>query len=123
MDILYDYYYKTIENNVKTSYNMTMEQYFEAIKQTEEEFKTEVIDGEIKPLMDQQMVWYAILDKEGLTVTDEDIEAKIKEILADSGDTSATRADVIDQLGEIYLENIVVSEKVFDLLKSNSAIS
>jgi trigger factor len=123
MDILYDYYYKTIENNVKTSYNMTMEQYFEAIKQTEEEFKTEVIDGEIKPLMDQQMVWYAILDKEGLTVTDEDIDAKIKEILADSGDTSATRADVIDQLGEIYLENIVVSEKVFDLLKSNSAIS
>jgi trigger factor len=123
MDILYDYYYKTIENNVKTSYNMTMEQYFEAIKQTEEEFKTEVIDGEIKPLMDQQMVWYAILDKEGMTVTDEDIDAKIKEILADSGDTSATRADVIDQLGEIYLENIVVSEKVFDLLKSNSAIS
>jgi FKBP-type peptidyl-prolyl cis-trans isomerase (trigger factor) len=123
MDILYDYYYKTIENNVKTSRNMTMEQYFEAIKQTEEEFKTEVIDGEIKPLMDQQMVWYAILDKEGMTVTDEDIDAKIKEILADSGDTSATRADVIDQLGEIYLENIVVSEKVFDLLKSNSAIS
>jgi FKBP-type peptidyl-prolyl cis-trans isomerase (trigger factor) len=73
--------------------------------------------------MDQQMVWYAILDKEGMTVTDEDIDAKIKEILADSGDTSATRADVIDQLGEIYLENIVVSEKVFDLLKSNSAIS
>jgi trigger factor len=123
MDKLYNYYYNTIENNVKTSYNMTMEQYFEAIKQTEEEFKTEVIDGEIKPLMDQQMVWYAILDKEGMTVTDEDIDAKIKEILADSGDTSATRADVIDQLGEIYLENIVVSEKVFDLLKSNSAIS
>ena len=120
---LYNYYYETIESNVKNGYNMTMEQYFEAIGKTEEEFKTEVIDGEIKSLMDQQMIWYAILDKEGLTVTDEDIETKIKEILAQSGDTSATRSDVLDQLGKIYLENIVVSEKVFEYLKSNAAIS
>lgn len=119
---LYNYYYETIEANVKTTYNMTMKEYLENIKKTEEDFETEIKEDQIKPLMEQQMVWYAILDKEGMTVTGEDVEAKIKEIIANSGDTSATRADVIEQLGEMYLESIVVSEKVFDFVKSNAAI-
>jgi trigger factor len=120
---LYKFYYDTTAANIQASYQMTMEQYFEAVGQTEEDFKKELIDNEIKDLMDQQMVWYAILDKEGLTVTKDDVEAKIKEIIAQTGDTSVTRADVIEVYGEIYLENIVVSDKVLDLLEKNAKVS
>lgn len=123
VEAIYKYYYDTTAANVKAQYGIGMDEYLSAIGQTEEAFKESVIKESIKPLMDQQMVWYAVLDVEDLSVTDDEIEAKIKEIIAQSGDTSITRADVIEQLGEIYLENIVVSEKVFKLLKENAVIS
>ncbi len=123
VDAIYKYYYDTTAANIKSQYQMEMADYLKAIQLTEEEFKENTIKDQIKPLMDQQMVWYAILDKENLGVTEEEFEDKIKEILASSGDTTATRADVIEQLGEIYIENIVVSEKVFKFLTDNAVIS
>ena len=123
LEAIYKYYYDTTAANVKSQYGVSMADYFAAIGQTEADFKEAVIKDQIKPLMDQQMVWYAILDTEEIAFGDEDIEAKIKEIIATNGDTSITRADVIEQLGKIYIENVVVSEKVLDFLKENAVIS
>lgn len=119
----YNYYYETIESNVKTTYNMTMKEYLDTIKKTEEDFETEIKEDQIKPLMEQQMVWYAILDKEGMKVTKQDIEDRIKEVIAQSGNTELTRADIIEEFGELYLETVVVSEKVLDLIEKNATVS
>lgn len=123
LELLYKYYYDTTENNVKSQYQMTMESYFAAVGQTEEEFKSTVITSQIKPLMDQQMLWYLIFDKEDMKLKQEDIDEKIKEIIAQSGDSSITKADVIEQVGSYYIENIIISQKVFKILKDNAKIS
>lgn len=123
LEKLYTYYYNTLENNIKVNYQIDMDTYFQYIQQTEEQFKDSVINNQVKPLMDQQMFWYAIFDKEEMTITEKDTEDKIKEIIAQNGDSSITKADVIEQFGNYYIENLVVSEKVFDLITKNAKIS
>ena len=70
-----------------------------------------------------QMVWYAIFDKEELKITDEEKEQTIKEIIASGGDSSVTRADIIEEYGEYYIEMLLVSNNVFELVKKNAKIS
>ncbi len=123
LELLYTYYYDTIAANIKSSYSMEMADYLEAIGQTEEEFKSTVTVSQIKPLMEQQMLWYLIFDKEGMELTEEDTENKIKEIIAQIGDSSITKADIIEQFGSYYIENVIISEKVFDFLEENAVIS
>lgn len=123
LELLYNYYYDTVEANVKSSYQIEMSAYFEAIGQTEDEFKETIIENQIKPLMEQQMLWYLIFDKEKMELTEENTDNKIKEIIAQNGDSSIEKADVIEQFGEYYIENIIVSEKVFEFLKNNAVIA
>ena len=115
--------FMNIESNVKASYQMEMTDYFAAVGQTEEQFKESAITNQIKPLMDQQMLWYAIFDEEKMELTEEDTDNKIKEIIAQNGDSSIKKADVIEQFGVYYIENIIISEKVFDFLKEKAVIS
>ncbi len=123
LETLYKFYYDTTAQNVKSQYQMSMTDYFSAIGQSEEDFKNTVITNQIKPLMDQQMLWYLILDKEKMDLTEKETEEKIKQIIAQSGDTSLTKADVLERVGAYYIENIIVSEKVFKFLKENAVIS
>lgn len=122
LDLLYPYYYQNFEYTVQNQGGMTMEQFYTQSGQTAQSVKTMLIDEQIKPAMKQQMIWYAILDEEGIEITKEDTEAKIKEIIAQNGDASIERADIIEQLGEYYIEVLVASEKVFELLKDNAKI-
>ena len=50
-------------------------------------------------------------------ITDEDKEQTIKEMIASSGDSSITRADILEEYGEYYVEMVLVSNKVFELVK------
>lgn len=122
IDLMYPYYYQNYEYTIQNNYGMTMEQFYSQTGQTESGFKTTLIASDIKPAMQQQMLWYAILDAEEIEITKEDTEAKIKEIIAQNGDSSVDRADVIENLGEFYIEVLVASDKAFKILKDNAEI-
>lgn len=122
IDLMYPYYYQNYEYTIQNNYGMTMEQFYSQTGQTESGFKTTLIASDIKPAMQQQMLWYAILDAEEIEITKEDTEAKIKEIIAQNGDSSVDRADVIENLGEYYIEVLVASDKAFKILKDNAEI-
>ncbi len=123
LDFLYDKYYEQFESTLINNYQATVEQYLTSTQQTADQLKQELITNQVKPLMDMQMVWYAIFDKEELKITDEDKEQTIKEMIASVGDSSVTRADIIEEYGEYYIEMMLVSNKVFDLVKKNAKIS
>lgn len=89
---------------------------------TEEEFKNEAIENQVKPLMDDQLIVYSILDKAGLEVTKADIDMEIKDIIKDIGDSSVTEQTVKDYYGEYYIEYLVASEKTLDYLYDNAKI-
>ncbi len=123
LEFLYKKYHAQFQNTLINNYQTTVEQYLTSTGQTAEQLKEQMITSQVKPLMDMQMVWYAVFDKEELKITDEEKEQTIKEIIASGGDSSVTRADIIEQYGEYYIEMVLVSEKVFELVKKNAKIS
>ncbi|MBQ4119119.1 MAG: FKBP-type peptidyl-prolyl cis-trans isomerase [Clostridia bacterium] len=123
LDFLYGKYYEQFENTLVNNYQATVEQYLTSIGQTADQLKEQLITNQVKPIMDMQMVWYAIFDKEELKITDEEKEQTIKEMIASGGDSSVTRADIIEEYGEYYIEMVLVSNEVFDLVKKNAKIS
>ena len=123
LDFMYDKYYEQFENTLINNYQVTVEQYLTSVGQTTDKLKEELITNQVKPVMDMQMVWYAIFDKEEMKITDEDKEQTIKDMIASGGDSSVTRADILEQYGEYYVEMVLVSNKVFELVKENAKIS
>ncbi len=122
LDFLYDKYYEQFKNSLINNYQTTVEQYLTSIGQTADQLKEQLITNQVKPVMDMQMVWYAIFDNEGFEITDDGMEQTIKDIIASLGDSSITRADIIEEYGEYYIETVLVSNKVFDLVKENAKI-
>ncbi len=123
LDFLYSKYYEQFESTLVNNYQATVEQYLSSVGQTADQLKEQLITNQVKPIMDMQMVWYAIFDKEELKITDEEKEQTIKEIIASGGDSSVTRADIIEEYGEYYIEMLLVSNNVFELVKKNAKIS
>ncbi len=123
LDFMYDKYYEQFENSLINNYQVTVDQYLTSTEQTADKFKEEFIKNQVKPVMDMQMIWYAIFDNEEMKITDEDKEETIKKMIASGGDSSVTRADIIEQYGEYYIETVLVSNKVFELVRKNAKIS
>ena len=123
LEFLYSKYYEQFESTLVNNYQATVEQYLSSVGQTADQLKEQLITNQVKPIMDMQMVWYAIFDKEELKITDEEKEQTIKEIIASGGDSSVTRADIIEEYGEYYIEMLLVSNNVFELVKKNAKIS
>ena len=123
VDFLYDKYYEDFKNVLTNNYGVTIEDYLTQTNSTAEEFKENLTNQQVKPLMDMQMTWYAIFDNEDMELKDKDKEDAIKEIIANGGDSSVTRADVIENYGDYYIEMYTISEKVFKFIQENAKIS
>ena len=109
-------------NNYLSSYGMDLETYLGYAGQTEEEFDNDMLENDIIPLMDEQMLIYSVLDKAKLTVTSEDITAEAEDIAAEINQSSVTAEKVKEYYGEYYLEYLVVNEKVLDHMYDNAVI-
>ncbi len=118
LDFIFETTKQMMEAQIKQYYNVSFEQYLNAMGLTKENF----IDGEIKPMMNVQMVLYAVLDKEGLNFTQADIDAVINEIIKESNDSSLTKEKLLERYGEVYFEERVVTEKVMALLLENAQL-
>ncbi len=118
LDFIFETTKQMIEAQLKQYYNMSFDQYLSAMGITKEKF----INDEIKPMMDVQMVLYAVLDKEGLNFTEADIDAVINETIKESNDSTVTKEKLLESYGEVYFEERVVTEKVVALLYENAQL-
>lgn len=114
---------KSLETSIKNSYNMTLEDYLSAIGKTEDEIKETLISNYVEPMMQEQMMFYAIFDKEKMTATDKEIEDKTKEIVASYNSDKITAETIKEYYGEYYFEYSVISEKVIEFLYESAKIS
>lgn len=113
-----------LDSNINSYYGMSLEAYITHGGLTMIEFENDLIDNQIKPLIESTMPLYAILDKEGVTVTEKDIEAKLKELVEEYKAAGSTvDADTIKKsAGEYSIENLVVEEKALEIIKENATI-
>lgn len=122
IETLYSSTKSMMEKNIQSQYGMDFAGYLSAISQTEADFKKEIVKDQIKPTMDSQLVLYAILDKEKLTVSEKDINAQVNEIVKSIGNVSVTADTVKDFYGDYYFEYNAVSDKVLDFVYDNAKI-
>lgn len=107
----------------QNNYGVTIKEYLESSGQTEEEYKETLNEQQVKPMMEQQMALYFILDNENLEVTKDEVEANIKEAVANVNNSQVDAEYLKEYFGEYYFENTIVSEKVMDYLYKNAKIS
>ncbi len=110
-----------IERNIEVSYNIDLETYLSSYGQTEAQFKQDMISNQVKPLMDRLMPVYAVLDKEGLTVTEEDVENKLDEMY--KATKNSTKEQLESDYGRYYIEALAAMDKILDIAYKNAKIS
>ena len=96
--------------------------YLEAVGQSESDFKDMMIEDQIKPSMEVQMVLYAILDKEGIEFTKDEVDAEIDKVVKSVNNSSVTAETVKSVYGDYYFEEVVVTEKVIEFIYKNAKL-
>lgn len=103
--------------------SITLEYYLTANGQTEEEFNEYVVSNYTEPVMQEEMVIYAIFDDAGMTIDKEALEKQTKEIVASYGSDQVTEKTLKETYGEDYFEFMYIQEKVLEYLTKNAKIS
>ena len=113
-----------LENNISTYYGMTLDAYITKMGTTLVEFESDLLNNQIKPLIEDIMPLYAILEKEGVKVTQKDTDAKLDEIVKEYEDAGTTidAATLKKSVGEYSIENLAVQEKALEIIKENAKI-
>ncbi len=103
----------------------TLEDYLEQNGQTQEEFEKYIISQQVEPLMEMQMIWYAILDNEGMSITKEEVNKEAENTLAQYKQQGYTIDEELFKraYGEYVFEYQIVLSKVMDFLYENAKIS
>lgn len=120
LDYLYSESKRVMEMNLQ-NYGYDFTTYLSSIGQTEEQFKKDTIENQIKPMMEAQMVLYAVLDDAGLEVTKTDIDGQAEKIVKEY-DNQVTVEQVKEYYGDYQLEFLAVSEKAMKIIYDNAKI-
>ena len=123
IDTIYSSYKNMVEQNIASNYGVDFTTYLSYTGKTEDEFKSDIVTNQIKPVMENQMLMYAVLDKEKLGLNKDDVTKKLNETVKNYNSSSVT-ADVLKKYyGDYYFEYLVVNEKATDYLYKNAEIS
>lgn len=120
-ETIYNAYYNMVDTNIQGQYGIDLATYLSYNSQTEEDFKSSITDEQIKPLMDEQMVLYAVLDNEKIGLTDNEVKAKLDETVKNYDGVSEEK--IKEFYGDYYFEYLAVNEKALDFLYKNADIS
>ena len=113
-----------LNNNFTSYYGMSLESYLTQNGMTMIDFENNLLNNQVKPLIAETMPLYAILDKEGVKITDEDIETKLQELVKEykNSGTSVDAETIKKSVGEYSIENLAVQEKALEIIKENAKI-
>lgn len=113
-----------LNNNFTSYYGMSLESYLTQNGMTMIDFENNLLNNQVKPLIAETMPLYAILDKEGVKITDEDLETKLQELVKEykNSGTSVDAETIKKSVGEYSIENLAVQEKALEIIKENAKI-
>ncbi|MBR4973666.1 MAG: FKBP-type peptidyl-prolyl cis-trans isomerase [Clostridia bacterium] len=112
-----------LENNIKLQYGINLESYLLSLGQTKEAFIKNLVSEQIIPKMESNMPLYALIDKEGITVTGKEVTDRINKIVESYNDPNVTADDLKEYYGEYYFEEMIVKEKAVEFIRENAEIS
>lgn len=122
-EIIYKAYKNILDSEVQNNYGVNLQTYLQYMNQSEDDFKKEIIEDQIHPIMDEQMVLYSIFDKEKMELDKNLINERINEKVKQYNTTSVTADTIINFYGEYYFEYSVIYDEVVEFLYKNVKIS
>ncbi len=122
VDNIYNTQFAMMDTYYQSSYGMGLNELIEAQGQTADEFKKNMLEESIYPLMDQQMVLYYIMDKEDMEITSDEVEAEITKTPEEFKGSGVDREKLLEYYGKHYFEQIAVNDKVSEFLYKNAKI-
>jgi len=123
IELIYVPYKNQFENNLMNTYGMDFATYLGYTGLTEDAFKTEFIKSQVKPAMENQIIIYAILDKEGLEYDTAKVQENTMQKIKDAGNTTITTDQIKEYYGQYYFEELAVTEAVIDYLYKSADIT
>ncbi|MBO5357719.1 MAG: FKBP-type peptidyl-prolyl cis-trans isomerase [Clostridia bacterium] len=116
---------KTFEANLMQYYgdSVTLKDYLSANGQTEDEFNEYVVTNYAEPIMEEEMVIYAIFDDAGFKMDEKELAESTKKEVASYKSDKVTEKTLKEQYGEDYFEYLYIQEKVVKYLNDNAKIS
>lgn len=120
VELLYNKEKEQMESYYSAYYGMDFETLLSQYGMTEESYKESSIENSIKPQSKMQMVLYYIFDKEGMSCSADERNAKMNEFV--ESNEGSTAADIKEFYGEHYFEYEVVKDKVSKLLYENAKV-
>ena len=121
----YDTLLKAVEEQYGTQlqqqYGITLETYLQYTGSTIEDFRGTLATNVLKPMMDEQLAAYALLDKEGIPLTSEDADGQLDKLVKQYG-SSISKDDIKSYFGDYYFEALAANEKAAEYLYENAKI-
>ena len=116
---------KEFEKNLQAYYGntVTLEYYLTATDTTAEELEEQVEENFAKPLMKEEIVFYALFDKAGLKIDKDELKSKTKEVVDSYKDNKVTEKTLKKENGDDYFETLYIQEKAIDYLIKTAKIS
>jgi len=109
---------ENLKRNIDEQLKIPFEEYLKNIKKTPEELEKELIRLAEKQLK-KDLIVYEIEKKENISVNNEEVEARVNEVLKVYPDIETAKKEVdLDNL-KLYIEDEIKKEKVFNLLFNN----
>ncbi|MBQ3816676.1 MAG: FKBP-type peptidyl-prolyl cis-trans isomerase, partial [Clostridia bacterium] len=123
-ELVYSNIRKNYASRIKSSYDIEFSEYLANNNYTEAQYKQEIIKNQVEPFLDDEMIIYAIFDKEKMSVSQEEIDKEADEMLAEIKKSSpnVTQEQIKEYYGDFTFECRVVNEKVYKFLTDNANI-
>lgn len=118
IDIVYESFKGMMENQLQSSYGIDFETYLSYSGMTEDD----VIEEQIKPILDSYMLLYAIMDEEDMKIEQKEVTQKLNATVKEINNSQITADYLNEYYGEYYFEAIAVNDKVLDYLYDNAKI-
>lgn len=121
----YDTLLKTVEeqydSRMQQQYGVSLETYLQYSGSTIETFRGQLATNILKPMMDEQLVAYALIDNEGIALTGEDADAQLKKLAKQYG-SEVTEDKIKEYFGDYYFEALAADDIAAEYLYKNAKI-
>lgn len=118
LETVYSATKKIVEANVQSSYGIDFATYLSYMGTDEATFKEE----QIKPMLDNYLVVYAIADEENFKVEQEDITQELNDAVKEINNSEITADYLKEYYGEYYFEAMAYSKKAVQFVYDNAKI-
>ncbi|NBI90744.1 trigger factor [Lachnospiraceae bacterium] len=104
------------------NYGLTLEQFISVGFGTDAETFAQEIQEQAKQYARQYIMLQAIADREGLNVTDEDVDKEIEELTAENGGDMSVE-EIKEEIDNRRYKEYMMSQKVMEMLRENAVVS